>query len=108
MNNATRRTILRWIHLVFAIPTLGYIYEPASEAQQYAGGVRFLFVPAMILTGYWMYEGVIFGVIGVAVWLGAYRFSGFGVALLRQVVLLIARKIWLMIRARRSNVNAQS
>ena len=108
MNIATKRTVLRWIHLVFAIPTLGYIYEPASEAQQYAGGVRFLFVPVMILTGYWMYAGVIFGGIGIALWLGAYRFSGFGAALLSQLVLLIARKIWLMSRARHSNVNAQS
>ncbi len=56
----------------------------------------------MMLSGYWMYAGVVFAVIGVALWLGAYRLSGFGAALLSQVVLFIARKIWLVIRARQA------
>ena len=102
MNQGTKRTILRCIHLVLSIPILGYIYEPASEVQQYAGAVRFVFVPVMILSGYWMYSGVIFAIIGVALWLGAYQLSGYGAALLSQVALFIARKIWLVIRARRS------
>lgn len=97
-----KRSILRWVHLVLTIPVLGYIYQPASEVQEYAGGVRYLFVPILMLSGYWMYAGMIFAIIGVAVWLGAYRLSGFGAALLSQVVLLIGRKVWLMIRARRS------
>lgn len=102
MNNATKRTILRCIHLILSIPILGYIYEPASEVQQYAGGARFIFVPVMILSGYWMYAGVIFAVIGVALWLGAYRLSGFGAALLSQVALFMGRQIWVMVRARQS------
>ena len=102
MKNATKRSILRWIHLVLTIPILGYIYSPASEVEQYAGGVRYIFVPVLILTGYWMYSGVFFAIIGVAAWLGAYRVSGFGPAVLSQIVLFIARKIWLVIRARRS------
>jgi hypothetical protein len=102
MTNATKRSMIRCVHLVLSIPILGYIYEPASEVQQYAGGVRFIFVPVMILSGYWMYAGVIFAIIGVAAWLGAYYLSGFGAALLSQVALFIARKIWLAIRARRS------
>jgi hypothetical protein len=55
----------------------------------------------MILSGYWMYSGVIFAIIGVALWLGAYQLSGYGAALLSQVALFIAHKIWLLIRARR-------
>ena len=102
ISSATKRTILRSIHLILSIPILGYIYEPASEVQQYASGVRFIFVPVMILSGYWMYSGVIFAIIGVALWLGAYRLSGFGAAILSQVALFIVRKIWLVIRARRS------
>ena len=100
MNNATKRSILRWIHLIVTIPILGYIYGQPSEVQQYAGGVRFIFVPVMILSGYWMYSGVVFAIIGVALWLGAYRLSGYRTALLTLVALLIARKIWLVIRAR--------
>jgi hypothetical protein len=102
MNSAIKRSVLRWIHLVFTIPILGYIYQPASEVEQYAGGVRYIFVPVLMFSGYCMYAGIVFAIIGVAVWLGAYRFSGFGAALLSQVVLLIARKIWLVVRARAS------
>jgi len=102
MNNAAKRSILRWIHLIFTIPALGYIYGDPSQVQQYAGAVRFIFIPALILTGYWMYAGIIVAIIGVALWLGAYRLSGFGAALLSQVALFITRKIWLVIRARRS------
>jgi len=102
MSNITKRSILRCLHLVVSIPILGYIYEPAAEVQEYAGGVRYLFVPIMILSGYWMYAGLIFAIIGVAVWLGAYYLAGYGAALLSQVALFMARKIWLVIRARRS------
>jgi hypothetical protein len=49
-----------------------------------------------------MYAGVIFAVIGVALWLGTYHLFGIGAALLGQIVLFGARKIWLVIRARRS------
>jgi thiosulfate reductase cytochrome b subunit len=102
MSNLTKRSILRCIHLVLSIPMLGYIYGEPSEVQQYAGAVRFVFVPVIILSGLWMYAGVIFAIIGVAVWLGAFRLFGVGTAILSEVVLFIARKIWLMVRARQS------
>jgi len=78
MNNAIKRSILRWIHLICCIPTLGYIYGEASEVQPYAAAVWFGFIPVIILSGFWMYSGVFFAIIGVALWLGAYRVSGFG------------------------------
>jgi hypothetical protein len=102
IGNATKRSILRSIHLIFSIPILGYIYSPASEVQQYAPAVRFVFVPVIILSGFWMYSGVFFAIIGVAVWLGAYYLSGYGAAVLSQVALFIAQKTWLVIRARHS------
>ena len=102
ISNATKRTILRCFHLILSIPLLGYIYSPASEVEQYAGAARYIFVPILILSGYWMYSGVVFAVIGVALWLGAFRLSGFGAALLSQIVLFIARKVWLVVRARQS------
>ncbi|HVI82036.1 MAG TPA: hypothetical protein VM717_04770 [Chthoniobacterales bacterium] len=97
-----KRSILRWIHLIFAIPVLGYIYGEPSQVQQYVSGARFIFVPVVMLAGYWMYADLFFAIIGVALWLGAYRLSGFGVALVSQVALFIARKIWLVVHARRS------
>jgi hypothetical protein len=102
MKQATKRSILRWIHIVFTIPILGYVYGPASEVEQYAGAARFVFVPVLMLSGYWMYSGVVFAIIGVAVWLGANYLSGFGAAVLSQVALFIGRKTWLVIRARHS------
>ena len=106
LSNATKRAILRCIHLILSIPILGYIYGKPAEVQEYAGAVRFVFVPVIILSGFWMYAGVIFAIIGVAVWLGAYYLSGIGAAILSQVALFIARKIWLVIRARNSKRSA--
>lgn len=102
ISRAATRSILRWVHLVLAIPILGYIYSPFEEIPNYASITRFVFVPIAMLAGYWMYAGIVFAVIGVAVWLGAYRLSGIGAAILSQALLFIARKIWLVIRARRA------
>src|SRR5438045_638541 len=99
---ATKRSLLRWTHLILAIPMLGYIYSPFAELPNYAAVTRFVFAPVIILAGYWMYAGVVFALIGVALWLAAYRLSGLGAAILSQVALFIARKIWLVIRAGRS------
>lgn len=101
ISRAVLRSIFRWVHLILAIPILGYVYAPASEAQQYAPAVRWIFVPVSILAGYWMYAGWGFALIGVALWLGAIRLSGVGAAILSQVALFVARKIWLVIRVRR-------
>ena len=98
---ATKRSLLRWLHLIIAIPILGYIYSPFAELPNYATVTRFVFAPVIILAGYWMYAGGIFAVIGVALWLGVYRLFGSGTAVLGQAALFIAWKIWLMIRARR-------
>jgi hypothetical protein len=106
ISNATKRSILRSIHLIFGIPILGYVYSPFEEIPKYAPAVRFVFVPVIILSGFWMYSGVFFAIIGVAVWLGAYYLSGIGAAVLSQVALFIARKTWLVIRARRSKRSA--
>jgi hypothetical protein len=107
ISNATKRTILRCIHLILSIPILGYIYGEPSDVQQYASAVRFVFVPVIVLSGFWMYSGLFFAVVGVAVWLGAYLLSGYGAAVLSQVALFTARKTWLVIRARGSKRSAQ-
>src|SRR5438477_11529189 len=44
--------------------------------------------------------------LALAVWLGAYYLSGIGAAVLSQVGLFIARKTWLVIRARNSKRSA--
>ena len=57
MKEATKRSIFRWIHIVFAIPILGYIYSPFEKLPDYAPKTRFVFVPVMVLSGLWMWKG---------------------------------------------------
>ena len=57
MKEATKRSIFRWIHIVFSIPILGYIYSPFEEIPKYAPKVRFVVVPIMLLSGLWMWKG---------------------------------------------------
>ena len=57
ISNATQRVIVRWIHLVFSLPILGYIYSPFEEIPNYAPAVRFFFLPVMVLSGLWMWKG---------------------------------------------------
>ena len=51
------RTIFRWIHIVFGIPILGYIYDSPSDTPNYAFSIRFIFLPVLLLSGLWMWKG---------------------------------------------------
>jgi hypothetical protein len=57
VKEVTKRSILRWIHIAFSIPVLGYIYSPFEEIPKYAARVRFVVVPVMLLSGFWMWKG---------------------------------------------------
>jgi thiosulfate reductase cytochrome b subunit len=57
MTEGTKRSILRWIHIVFAIPIAGYVYSPFENIPQYAGPTRYVFLPMLVLTGLWMWKG---------------------------------------------------
>ena len=57
MNDARKRTILRWIHIVLAVPIAGYVYSPFEELPNYAPVVRFVSIPVLVLTGLWMWKG---------------------------------------------------
>lgn len=57
MSNAAKRSILRWIHIVFSIPIIGYVYSPFEELPNYAPVVRFVSIPVLVLTGLWMWKG---------------------------------------------------
>ena len=57
MSNATKRWIPRLIHLIFSIPIAGYVYSPFEELPNYAPVVRFVAIPALVLTGLWMWKG---------------------------------------------------
>jgi hypothetical protein len=57
VNRGITRSIFRWIHLVFSIPILGYIYSPFDKIPNYAPATRYVFVPIMIVSGLWMWKG---------------------------------------------------
>ena len=57
MTEGTKRSILRWTHLVLAIPIIGYVYSPFEEIPNYAPVVRFVAVPLIVLSGLWMWKG---------------------------------------------------
>ena len=57
MKETTKRSIFRTIHLVLAIPIIGYIYSPFEVIPDYAPATRFVFFPAMLLSGLWMWKG---------------------------------------------------
>lgn len=57
MKQGTQRTIFRWIHILFGLSILGYIYGPPEEVLQYRDNFRFVFVPVIVLSGLWMWKG---------------------------------------------------
>jgi len=57
ISSATQRSIFRWIHIILSIPIFGYIYSPFEKLPGYATPTRFIFFPAMVLTGLWMWKG---------------------------------------------------
>ena len=56
-NRGIKRWVFRWIHLVFSIPIIGYIYSPFDQIPNYAPLVRFVFFPVLALSGLWMWKG---------------------------------------------------
>jgi hypothetical protein len=57
MKDTTKRSILRWVHIVFGLTLLGYIYGPPEETRQYLPFFRYFYFPAILLSGLWMWKG---------------------------------------------------
>jgi hypothetical protein len=57
MKEVTKRSIVRSLHLILAIPIIGYIFSPFEAIPAYATKTRLVFVPLMVLTGLWMWKG---------------------------------------------------
>jgi hypothetical protein len=57
MSSGTKRAIARWIHIIFGIPIVGYIYSPFEEIPRYAAPTRYVFLPILLLSGLWMWKG---------------------------------------------------
>jgi hypothetical protein len=57
MSQGIARSIFRWIHIICGIPILGYIYDSPADTHNYATSVRYVFLPALLLSGLWMWKG---------------------------------------------------
>ena len=49
------RDIVRFLHLVLSIPIVGYLYGPVEHIPQAAFFARWIAMPAIILSGFWMW-----------------------------------------------------
>ena len=57
MKAATERKIIRWIHIILSIPIVGYIYGPVAQMPGPAMMVRFVFLPIIVLSGFYLWKG---------------------------------------------------
>jgi len=57
ISNSTQRLVFRWVHIVFGIPIIGYIYSPFADIPRYAPVTRFVFTPVILLSGLWLWKG---------------------------------------------------
>lgn len=60
MKDTTKRSIFRWIHIVFALPLIGFIYGPTAEVDPYRLYCQYLYFPMIALLGLWMWKGHVF------------------------------------------------
>ena len=108
MKASMKRIVLRIVHLVAVIPVLGYVYQPVAEAAEYQRFTQMVFIPIAILTGYWMYMGLVWAILGAGSWIALNAFvggnDGFGIALLAQVVIFVVR--FVLKKLNRSSANA--
>lgn len=57
MKASTERKVIRWIHILLSIPILGYIYGPVAELKYPAMMVKYIFLPVIVLSGFWLWKG---------------------------------------------------
>jgi thiosulfate reductase cytochrome b subunit len=57
MKDTTKRTIVRSVHLIFALPLIGFIYGPSAEVEPYRPYFQYLYFPVVVLSGLWMWKG---------------------------------------------------
>jgi len=57
MTAKTERLFLRWVHTLLSLPILGFIYGPVADNPRAAFATRYVFVPVVVLSGFWMWKG---------------------------------------------------
>ncbi len=59
MKAATERKVIRWFHIIASIPIVGYIYGPVSQIPRAVTAVRWAILPAIVLSGLWLWKGYV-------------------------------------------------
>ncbi|MBA2512426.1 MAG: hypothetical protein H0V28_13225 [Rubrobacteraceae bacterium] len=54
--NKTVRTVLRWTHLLVGWLIGVFVYTPMREDETFVLLMQVVFVPAVVLTGVWMWQ----------------------------------------------------
>jgi thiosulfate reductase cytochrome b subunit len=57
MKASTERKVIRWLHLVFSIPVIGYIYGPVASLHFAALFTKIVCFPVIVLSGLWLWKG---------------------------------------------------
>jgi len=55
LNASAERTLIRILHIVLSIPILGYIYGPVASIPQAARFTRWIAMPVVVFTGFWLW-----------------------------------------------------
>jgi len=50
------RTIQRWVHIVFGLIVLCYIYSPLSRSIGFQIFVKWLVMPVLVISGLWLWK----------------------------------------------------
>jgi len=57
MKASTERKIIRWMHIVFSVPIVGYIYGPVATLRVGSMIVKWIMFPIIVLSGLWLWKG---------------------------------------------------
>lgn len=49
------RDIIRFLHLILSIPIVGYLYGPLEHIARAAFFVRWIAIPLVVLSGFWLW-----------------------------------------------------
>ncbi|MCB9757849.1 MAG: hypothetical protein H6753_05435 [Candidatus Omnitrophica bacterium] len=56
MTTNQTRIVLQWVHIVFGLVILCYIYSPFSKYLLFQIFIKFIVVPVIVLTGLWLWK----------------------------------------------------
>lgn len=57
INQGVKRSILRWIHILFGLPLIGFVYSPPAETEPYRYMFQYVFMPVLLASGLWLWKG---------------------------------------------------